>query len=431
MSWRKSTDYRGQKESEGMKEQKFTYHWIIVAAVFVMFAATVAIVVNCFSVFGPAIMKDLSFSATEIQLVNLVCTFANLIGGVFIGRIMMKFGIRLTLPVYAAIMCIGLFTRGLCNSMLTFCISALVMGLGLSGCSTIPGSMLINNWFTDKKGTATGIAFSGSVVGGLIFVQISKALVTAIGWRTANTYLSIIAAVLLIPTAIFVVREKPSDKGMLPLGAEKSERNAEKPVLTGISTKAYLKTGSFWLLAFTSFGIGFCNLGMQNNVTICLESELGHSASFAANIFTIVMAVQIFGKIVLGAVYDKKGIKFGTVYNMLLFLLSVAALIFARNIAMAVAFGTLFGMMCSMTTVTPPYLTALIVGRRNYSSIYGLLSLFFGLGCAFGPVLAGKIFDATKSYTPAWIVFAVISILLALTSILSAKKAKGFAEMMD
>jgi hypothetical protein len=41
------------------KEKKFTYHWVIVIAVFLMMAATVGIVVNCFSVLAPAMIKDL------------------------------------------------------------------------------------------------------------------------------------------------------------------------------------------------------------------------------------------------------------------------------------------------------------------------------------------------------------------------------------
>lgn len=411
-----------------MKEKKLTFHWVIVLAVFLMFAASVGVAVNCFSVFGPAIMKDMGYTASEVQLINLFCVIANLLGGLLIGKVMAKCGMRLSLTVGAVIIAAGTAMRSMSHSMFTFSLWSFVMGIGLASTSTIPGSMLINNWFTDKKGTATGIAFSGSVVGGLVFVQLSKVLVEAMGWRQANLVMAAIAALILIPTSIFLVREHPRNKNMLPLGAEHAGGQTQAEV-TGISPAAYYKTASFWLLAFTIFAIGFCNMGMQNNVTICLESEYGHTGAFAANIFSVVMAVQIAGKILLGAIYDKKGVKFGTIYNLVLFALVVVTILLSKNTAMAVAFGCVFGLMCSMTTVTPPYLAALAVGRKNYSTIYGMLCLFFGIGCALGPVFAGAVFDKTGSYTPAWLVFAAVSAVLTVTSILSVKTAKGFAEI--
>jgi MFS family permease len=413
------------------KEKKFTYHWVIVIAVFLMMAATVGIVVNCFSVLAPAMIKDLKYSATQLQLISLVLTFGNLISGVFVGRVMKKIGMRVSLPIYAILLAGGFALRGICTSMLGFCLASVVCGVGLSGISTIPGGVLINNWFTDKKGTATGIAFTGSVAGGLIFVQISKVLVASVGWRQCTLILALISAIILLPTSIFIVREKPQDKGLLPLGAEKISGDAPKAQVTGISQKAYMKTGSFWALAFALFAIGFCNLGMQNNVTICLTSEYGQDAAFAANVFSIVMGVQILGKILLGAIYDKKGVKFGSIYNMILYILVVVTLLASTNATIALVFGALFGLLCSQTTVTPPYLTALIVGRRNYPSIFGMLSLFYGIGCALGPVVAAQVFDKTGSYEPAWIAFAVIAVLSTIASIGASKKHKEYSAMMD
>jgi MFS family permease len=344
---------------------------------------------------------------------------------------MKKIGMRVSLPIYAILLAGGFALRGICTSMLGFCLASVVCGVGLSGISTIPGGVLINNWFTDKKGTATGIAFTGSVAGGLIFVQISKVLVASVGWRQCTLILALISAIILLPTSIFIVREKPQDKGLLPLGAEKISGDAPKAQVTGISQKAYMKTGSFWALAFALFAIGFCNLGMQNNVTICLTSEYGQDAAFAANVFSIVMGVQILGKILLGAIYDKKGVKFGSIYNMILYILVVVTLLASTNATIALVFGALFGLLCSQTTVTPPYLTALIVGRRNYPSIFGMLSLFYGIGCALGPVVAAQVFDKTGSYEPAWIAFAVIAVLSTIASIGASKKHKEYSAMMD
>ena len=409
-----------------MKEKKFTYHWVIVLACFLMMAASIGIVINCFNVFTVELMAEFGWDAGDVQLIGTIVSLAALIGGAVVGKVMARFTMRRAIPVYAVVTAAGFFLYRFCHSLPAFYAVSLVVGLGMSGVSLIPCGALINNWFSEKKGTATGIAFTGSVAGGMILVQVTQAVVDASGWRMGYTVLGVISAVVLIPTALFLVRESPRDKGLLPLGVKPGDSAAAAP-LTGISAGRFLKTGSFWLLALSMFIIGFINMGMQNNFSIYMQDELGHSESFSTNIFTLVMGIQVVGKVLLGAVYDKKGVKFGTAYCTLLFLLAAGCSLAAGNTAAAVAFGALFGLVCSMTTVSPPYLTMLVAGRRNYSVIYGLLSLFYGVGVAVGPVVAAKVFDSGGSYAPAWIAFMVLSFVMAAATVAGVRRSAEYS----
>ncbi len=411
-----------------MKEKRFTYHWVIVLAGFLLMAASIGIVINCFNLFSVSLMSEFGYSASAVQLIFTIAMLASLVGGAVAGKIISKITMRVAMPIYAVLLSGGFFLYSMSKSLSMFYILSIIVGVGASGVSLIPCGVLINNWFHDKKGLATGIAFTGSVVGGLVFVQITKFIIASSGWRSAYMILGIISAAILLPTTIFLVRENPEDKGLMPLGAKLADDGLEDEI-RGISTAKFVKTSSFWLLFFSLFFIGLINMGMLNNLSICLTKTMGHSAESAANILSIVMGVQIFGKILLGAIYDKKGIKFGTGYCTVLFVLTVILFMYSNVSYLAIAFGILFGLVGSMTTVTPPYLTALIVGRRNYSTIYGLLSLSYGLGAAMGPVIAGKIYDSTGSYNPAWIAFGVISLIAALTIVLANKKGKGFSQM--
>jgi MFS family permease len=311
-----------------------------------------------------------------------------------------------------------------------FYIASLFVGFGASGISLVPCGALINNWFEEKKGLATGIAFTGSVAGGLIFVQLTKILLAASGWQTVYTALGIIAAVVAIPITVFVVREHPRDKGLLPFGA-KEAAGAAAGFLKGISLKKYIKTGSFWLLAISVFIIGFINMGLQNNISIYLTSARGHTENVAANIFSLYLFIQIFGKVLLGAIYDKKGIKFGAIYCMAAFLLSVALFIYSGNLYIAIAFAAVFALVGSMTTVTPPYVTATIVGLKDYPTIFGILSLFYGIGVATGPVVAARVFDSTGSFDQVWIAFGIMAVIIVFTTVLAAKKGEGFSQIAD
>lgn len=422
-----------RQEREGtVKEKKFSYHYVIVIACFIMMAATVGITVNTFTIISPAMIADLGITATQVQLISLVSTFGNMGAGLFVGRIMAKFGMRKTMTVGTILMCSGFALRGASSTMLTLCASNLLCGLGMAEISTIPSGVLVNNWFSmEKKGTMSGIAFAGSVFGGIVFVQVANLLMKTYDWRVTHYVLAAICAVLMLPISMFVVRARPEDQGLCPLGSENAVGGGSCPVVTGISGKKFFKTGSFWLLAVTVFVIGFTNMGIQRNFAICLQNEHGHSEDFAAMVYSAVMFIQIFGKLILGRVYDKKGVKVGTIYNTVLAIATVAFAVVSSNPIMAVCFGMIFGLLGSMTTVTPPYLTALIVGRKYYAGIFGVVNVFFNIGVAVGPVVAARIFDATGSFNSAWIAFAVLSVIITFTTVMSTRHAAEYRSMTD
>ena len=424
-------------ENNTVKHKKgLTYHWAIVLACFLMMGASVGITVNCFSVFSVGIIKTFGFSASQVVLINSIGTLANLITGVFIAKIFAKLSVRKTTILFAIITSVGFICYSFAKTLVAFYIVAAVVGFGITGVSTIPCGLLLNNWFDEKKGTATGIAFTGSVFCGLIFVQVAKSVLASSGLQRAYVVLGICCAVILIPTTLFLVRAKPSEKGLLPYGAQTKDALDAKAAavqqeVTGISFGKYVKTSSFWLTAISLFLLGGINMGIQNNFTVYFTSELGHTAEFAANIFTINMGVQIVGKLLLGAIYDKKGLKFGSIYGCVLYFLVVISMIMSKNTTIAILCGCVFGLLCSMTTVTPPYLVSLNVGRKAYAQIYGVLCLFYGAGIALLPLVASSIYDKTSSYNLAWYIFAGCSVVLAITTIVSNKKSKGFAEMTE
>lgn len=396
-----------------------------------MMAATVGITVNTFTIISPAMIEDLGITATQAQLISLVSTLANMVAGLFVGKLMARFGMRKTMTVGTILMCGGFALRGAASTMLTLCASNFVCGLGMAEISTIPSGVLVNNWFSmEKKGTMSGIAFTGSVVGGILFVQVATALMKVYDWRVTHYVLAAVCAVLMLPISMFVVRARPEEKGLCPLGSENAAGGA-CPVVTGISAKRFFRTGTFWLLAFTVFVIGFTNMGIQRNFAICLQNEHGHSEDFASMVYSLVMLVQILGKLILGRIYDKKGIKAGTVYNTVLVIATTAFAVASGNAVMAVCFGVIFGLLGSMTTVTPPYLTMLVVGRRNYSVIYGLLSLFYGVGVAVGPVVAAKVFDGSGSYAPAWIAFMVLALVMAVATVAGVRRSAEYSAAAD
>ena len=415
-----------------MKAKRFTYHWAIVIACFILMASSVGITQNCFNLFSIEIMNELKFTASQVQVMNTIATLMTMVSALVVGTVFNKFSMRLAMPVYAICLTGGFFLYSTVNSLAQLYILSALVGFGRGGVAVVPCGLLMNNWFKEKRGFATGIALAGSTAGGFVFVRIANAIIASMDWRRAYMVLGVMAAVLIIPTVIFVIREKPEDKGLRPYGAtEENTASAVKAEFTGISRKKFLKTSAFWMLGITFFLISAINMGLQNNVSIYLTMQKGQTRELAADVASILLLSQVVGKILLGSIYDKKGVKFGLAYGCAVFLLSIVTIMLAGNKAFAIIFGVIVGLALSMTTCTPPLLTSLAVGRREYSSIYGLLNAFATAGVALGPVIAGFIYDHTESYDLAWIIFAVVAVVILVLTILAMNKSKGYSSMTE
>ena len=315
-----------------MKAKRFTYHWAIVIACFILMASSVGITQNCFNLFSIEIMNELKFTASQVQVMNTIATLMTMVSALVVGTVFNKFSMRRAMPVYAICLTGGFFLYSTVNSLAQLYILSALVGFGRGGVAVVPCGLLMNNWFKEKRGFATGIALAGSTAGGFVFVRIANAIIASMDWRRAYMVLGVMAAVLIIPTVIFVIREKPEDKGLRPYGAtEEDTASAAKAEFTGISRKKFLKTSAFWMLGITFFLISAINMGLQNNVSIYLTMQKGQTRELAADVASILLLSQVVGKILLGSIYDKKGVKFGSAYGCVVFLLSIVTIMLAEN----------------------------------------------------------------------------------------------------
>ena len=73
----------------------------------------------------------------------------------------------------------------------------------------------------------------------------------------------------------------------------------------------------------------------------------------------------------------------------------------------AVIFGFAFG---SFVALESP-MTAELFGMRSHGAIFGAVASGYPIGCTIGPVLMGRIFDVTGSYSQAFLVCAGVAII--------------------
>ena len=87
--------------------------------------------------------------------------------------------------------------------------------------------VLVNAWFVARRGLVLGIVLAGTGVGGLIWATIGPSLAqSSVGWRGVISIMAAAMAICTILPALFLIRNKPADVGLVPYGAEATEAAA-------------------------------------------------------------------------------------------------------------------------------------------------------------------------------------------------------------
>lgn len=396
------------------QKKKIFYGWWIVAAGFSLMFAGIGIIINTYGVMFGGIIQDTGFSRAGLGLYFTLFSLAIVAGSPLMGRLLITFNIRIVLSICLA--CSGLTFIALSRTteLWHFYLLAVILGVSISGSSTIPASILLTNWFKSRRGTAIGIAFTGSGIGGMLSNPLAQYLISSYGWRTAYVVLGVMFMAVTLPFSIFVVRLHPSDNGLLPLGetgphSKESTSTAPK----GLLTSEAARMSPFWLLGAALFISDLLIIGVQNNIPIFLH-DLGHSAKFAASIMAVYMGVLVPGKMILGGILDRYGARAGISFCLLAFIIACIAFINGRYEALVVLFALMLAMATPVATVYPSFVTGHMFGSINYGPIYGIQNIFLNLGMAVAMPLTGAIFDRTGSMVLTWYLFIGLAIILLM-----------------
>src|SRR5262249_44521038 len=96
-----------------------------------------------------------------------------------------------------------------------------LVGAGTGVTAMVLAAIVVNRWFEERRGLVLGMLSAANATGQLVFLPLLARLVTARSWRSA-TYAVAAAAGLVFLVVLFLLRDKPSDLGLLPYGASQA-----------------------------------------------------------------------------------------------------------------------------------------------------------------------------------------------------------------
>lgn len=414
---------------ENRKQNGIYYGWWIAIAGFLAMAMVYSTVFTSGGLFLKPVCDELGFSRSEFALTTSLISITMIVLSTAWGKRMAEGKIKLHMAASLVLGALGLVGYSMSTQIWQFYICAIGLGIAFTGATTMPFSILLNNWFgVKKRGTAMSIAFIGSGVGSMIVSPSFTYVITIFGWRTAYLVNAAVLVVIMV-IILLVVKKTPEEKGLVRQGDEEMalDENGAKihRELTGLTLAEAKKASMMWFLvaALVLAVIGSSSIATQ---AFSYFTDIGFTPAKAALTMSVLSFGLIFAKLLLGYVSDKKGVK--PVISICFLLLGISSLVlfFVSNVhSLIVLFIPFYCLGVSAITVCPPLCVSSLFGEKGYGSLIGVATMATGLGGAVGPLLCAKLFDVTGSYRSAWILCAcalVIAVILILTSFQQRKK---------
>src|SRR5262249_11144055 len=140
-------------------------------------------------------------------------------GGIAMGYVPERIGVRSTVIIGAIMICIGLALSTGGETWQLYVGQGLFVGC-FAGCdSTAPRCVSFRPWFDRRSGSALELIASGSYVAGAIWPPIFERAVAYAGWRQTMLYYGLLQAAVIVPLAATFLRPPPKLPLLGALGA--------------------------------------------------------------------------------------------------------------------------------------------------------------------------------------------------------------------
>lgn len=399
----------------------------VVACAAVMFGL-MGLIANSTSIFTAAVVTEYGFTTQESQLFfsiqNLVMVFLIPVAQV-IGN---KMNYRVCITIASALAIIGMFLLSVWTTPGTFYISAVLYGISYSFICYLLVALVIPNWFHVNAGSMMGIASAFTGVGGAIWSTVASVLIADGGLANAALIMAIISACITLPFTIFIIRLKPSDMGLKPVGyneAKLAQANKVEVPTYGFTLKEAVKTPVFWVAAIGCFLVYYA-CQFQTISTTYARVGLEIDAVTAGVMSSMIMVGLIFGKIILGFISDKAGAKWVYVYSVIsgaaAFLLFFTA---TQTSTVQLFIGAfLFGGFFALMAIGTPRMVRYAFGPKDYAKIMSWLMTVGLLANTIGSFVNGTLAD-TVGYNVAILIglaAAIVGVVLTIAAISMGKK---------
>lgn len=381
-----------------------------------------------YSVVLPSMQAGMGLDNTQagaLATANLAGYLASCVIG---GALAARLGPRLIIVLGLVIAGFAMVMTGTAGSFASALVWRALTGIG-SGASNVPAMGLISSWFAPRRrGLAAGVAVAGSSIALIVTGPLVPRVLAANGaegWRVCWFIFGGLVLALTVASAL-MLRNKPSDVGQELVGGtgESSSSKSSSPSIGSVYNRPIV-----WLLGAVYVAFGFSYIIYMTFFTKVLMTDGGYTQAQAGQLFMVMGWFSLLCGLIWGSISDVVGRKraLAMVYLVHAVAFSLFPLWPAPTGFMLSAI--LFGLSAWSIPGIMAATCGDLLGPRLAPAALGFITLFFGIGQAAGPYVAGAMADAAGSFWPALWISAAVALLGAVGSFLLPLKRSDSATL--
>ena len=336
------------------------------------------------------------------------------LGGVGMGRLADRFGIRVPLMMGAVLLGLGYVAAASATAYWQFVLAQAVL-IGMLGSSASFGPLVadVSHWFVRRRGIAVAIVASGNYLAGTVWPPLLQHAFATIGWRHTHLVIGLFCVATMLPLAM-LLRRRPAFAAGTAQGATGAA--PQRPPIPANALQLLL------VLAVLSCCIAM-SMPQVHIVAYC--TDLGYGPARGAQMLSLMLGLGIVSRLASGLVADRIGGIGTLIIGSTLQCLALLFYLPFDGLASLYLVSALFGL--SQGGIVPSY--ALIVRdyfpAREAGTRVSLVLTSTVLGMAIGGWLSGAIYDLTGSYAAAFlngIAWNLVNMSIAFWLLLSRRR---------
>jgi MFS family permease len=334
-------------------------------------------------------------------LAGALVWFGSGVGGILMGRVAERVGVRWTVVSGSLMIAAGLALSTLGPSLPLYIGHGLFIGmLGLGGINA-PFYIYVSRWFDRRRGSALALISSGSFLAGAIWPSIFERAIAYAGWRHAMLFYAAVELIIIVPAAIIVL--EPPPESPLRFSASRTARGSER-VLGWPPNLVFVLQACAIFTCCVPMSIPQAHL-----VAYC--SDLGISPVHGAAMLSVLLAAAFLSRQFWGALSDRLGGLYTMLAGSACQTVGLAAFLLTQNelglFTVSAAFGFGFSGLVPANILTSRELFP--VGEAYWRM--PTLLLCSGMGMATGSWTGGVLYDHFGYYAPAFAAGVAVSMI--------------------
>jgi predicted MFS family arabinose efflux permease len=304
-----------------------------------------------------------------------------------------------------------------------------VVGIGAGLTAIVLSATVATRWFDKRRGFVVGVLAASTATGQLVILPALAWVVDHTGWRSAILIMCMLYALAAALVLIFV-RNRPSDVGLLPFGADPDAQPQPAAPAGNLFAAPFAALAEasrkpiFWILAGAFFVCGASTNGLVQMHLIPMCNDFGIAATSAAGLLALMGVFDFFGTIASGWLSDRYNSRVLLFWYYGLRGLSLIYLPFSGFNAIPLAVFAVFYGLDWIATVPPTVkLTAQAFGPARANLVFGWIFAAHQLGAGFAALTAGIVRTELGSYSLAFQGAGILCVAAALAVLGSGRGA--------